>query len=184
MAIITTKGGEEKFTFLTGAQRGTDSEKPIFDWNPPEQVEYAHISRLFREGQAPVMRLTRKYNGVAFEIEQGEPIVGKVPFSEQDWSMIPDIMINRLGGLFWRGAQKYSRDNWKKGMNLARTFSSMFRHMVYWWAGDTSEDHLAAVIWNATVLMWTENEIHEGRLPAELADCGPMKGFRSDTKEV
>lgn len=179
MTTIITKGGEEKEVFETGAVRGSDENKPILDWRQPTRVPWSSKTTVFDNGKT----LTREsfiYNDVGFDIERGDIIVGKVPYKEQDQSMIPDIMINRLGGLFWRGAQKYSRDNWKKGMNLARTFSSMFRHMVYWWAGDTGEDHLAAVIWNATVLMWTENEIAEGRLPESLADLGPMKGFKRD----
>ena len=176
--MIKTKGGEEKTTFSTGAVRGTDADKPIFDWNPPEKMGNL-VTTMYDDGSWTDIQ-QYEYNNVQFTVEKSKPIVGKVPWAEQDTSMIPTIMLNRLGGLFWRGAQKYNRDNWKKGMNLARTFSSLFRHMVYWWAGDTSEDHLAAVIWNATVLMWTENEIHEGRLPQELADIGPMKGFKRD----
>ena len=171
---IKTKGGESIETFPTGAVRGSDADKPIFDWNPPQRQPnwLGHAENINGEGYL-IQSFT--YNGVGFTVERKEPIVGKVPYQEQDTSMIPEIMLNRLGGLYWRGAQKYKRNNWKKGMNLARTFSSMFRHMVYWWAGDTSEDHLAAIIWNATTLMWTENEIHEGRLPQEFADLGPMK---------
>lgn len=166
---IKTKGGEEKLTFPTGAQRGTEEGKPKFDQVKPMYL--FTMTDMLRENQQTDVY---SYNEQSFGVECGKPIYGKVPYQEQDSSMIPDIMINRLGGLFWRGAQKYNRDNWKKGMSMARTFGSLFRHMVYWWAGDTSEDHLAAVIWNATVLMWTENEVAEGRLPADLADCGPM----------
>ena len=167
---VETKGGEDIAEFSTGAVRGTENGKPRFDDIKPEVVSLPY--RLM-DG----FGLRMKYNGWEFLVERCKPINFSLPFQETDTSMIPNLMLNRLGGLFWRGAQKYSRDNWKKGINLSRTFGSMFRHAIYYWAGDTSEDHLAAIIWNATVLMWTEREIASGNLPNDLADCGPMNGW-------
>lgn len=178
---VETKGGEEINAFSTGAVRGSDTNKPIFDWNPPQFITMGLASYSNEDGVHEIKHY--KYNNVGFTVDHySDAIINfYLPFQETDTSMIPDILLNRLGGLFWRGAQKYSRDNWKKGMSMARTFSSMFRHVIYWWAGDTSEDHLAAIVWNATVLMWTEHSIAVGGLPDELADLGPMKGFKHDS---
>lgn len=156
---IKTKGGEVKQIFATGAQRGLDENKPMWHRIPIYLLDVAQ----------------QAYGGSPLIVDSDDPpITGTVPFEESDSSMIPELMINRLSGLYWRGAQKYSRDNWKRGISLYRTYGSMFRHMIQWAAGDTSEDHLAAIIWNATTLMWTENAIGGGKLPKELADYGPM----------
>lgn len=95
---------------------------------------------------------------------------------------IPPEMLKRLGELYRRGAEKYSDtdasphdQNWMRGMPLSRYYASMFRHMLDWAEGDTEEDHLAAIIWNATGIMWTETAIREGRLPAYLGDFGPVR---------
>lgn len=175
---VETKGGEEINAFSTGAVRGSDTNKPQFDYITPEFMD---IHPAYDKDNKRIDMATYRYNNLNFTVFLGEPINFYLPFQETDTSMIPDILLNRLGGLFWRGAQKYSRDNWKKGMSMARTFSSLFRHVIYWWAGDTSEDHLAAIVWNATVLMWTEHSIAVGGLPDELADLGPMKGFKHDS---
>lgn len=172
---VETKSGEKIQTFSTGAIRGDEDNKPQFIENGFQWAGY----------NLDTGKIYFAYNGTPAEADVNNPPINyALPWSETDTSMIPDLMLNRVGGLFWRGAQKYSRDNWKKGMSMARTFSSMFRHMIYWWAGDTSEDHLSAVIWNATVLMWTEAQVVNHVLPDNLADCGPMKGYKRDTGKV
>lgn len=84
--------------------------------------------------------------------------------------LIPQLMIDRLAALYSRGEVKYGANNWQKGIDMMRTFGSLLRHAYAWVLGDTSEDHLAAVIWNATALMWLEAEIAEHNRPSELDD--------------
>ena len=54
----------------------------------------------------------------------------------------------RLAKHYERGAYKYDQRNWEKGLSSSRCFDSAIRHMVRQIAGDRTEDHLAAAIWN------------------------------------
>ena len=72
------------------------------------------------------------------------------------YDLIPSGPLHRLADLYARGALKYDDNNWMKGQPYSRTYASLFRHMMQWREGDRSEDHLAAVAWNAFSLMWYE----------------------------
>lgn len=71
-------------------------------------------------------------------------------------SLISPVLIHRLGVLLQKGAEHYGADNWAKGMPYRRTADSMIRHIFQWLAGDTEEDHLAAVCFGAMCLMTYE----------------------------
>ena len=162
MTLFKTLGGEVKQQFTTGAQRGSEEDKLRFEMLPVSEL----------------VRLAKIYSRPSAKLhidDTAEPLTGYCPVEETDESLIPALALNRLGGSFWRGAFKYGRDNWQQGIPLLRVYASLFRHMIMWFVGDTTEDHLAAVIWNASVLVWTENEIAMGHLPKALANAGPLK---------
>jgi hypothetical protein len=75
-----------------------------------------------------------------------------VPYSEQ--------ILTRFADLMARGAEKYDARNWEKANSekeLARYYSSAFRHFMQWLTGETDEDHAAAVMFNimcAETLKW------------------------------
>lgn len=73
------------------------------------------------------------------------------------YDLIPVQPLKRLADLYMRGAIKYDDNNWQKGQPYSRAYASLFRHMIAWREGDRSEDHLAAVAWNAFALMWYED---------------------------
>ncbi len=59
--------------------------------------------------------------------------------------------IRRVAELLGRGARKYGDRNWEKAAGeaeLGRFKASALRHMYQWLEGDTSEDHMAAVVFN------------------------------------
>lgn len=59
--------------------------------------------------------------------------------------------MTRVAELLARGAEKYDERNWEKAEGSAeysRFRSSAARHMAQWLAGDTDEDHAAAVVFN------------------------------------
>lgn len=89
-------------------------------------------------------------------------------------SRIPPIAIRKLAKRFEDGAIKYPDHdgipNWMRGIPLSRFFDAVCRHAMQAAEGDAREDHLGAVLWNASAWAWTENEINEGRLPIELND--------------
>jgi len=66
-----------------------------------------------------------------------------IPYSE--------LMLTRWAELLRKGAIKYSRRNWEKADSieeLDRAKASAFRHFMQWFAGETDEDHAAAVFFN------------------------------------
>lgn len=101
------------------------------------------------------MKYKTKDSGEREEFETGsrrDTQEGKPRFD-----LIPTGPLTRLAHLYGRGAEKYDDWNWAKGQPLSRVYASMFRHMIAWREGDRSEDHLAAVAWNAFALMHFED---------------------------
>lgn len=86
------------------------------------------------------------------------------------FDLIPVGPLTRLANLYARGAEKYGDHNWQKGMPISRCYASLFRHLMQWVAGDQQEDHLAAVVFNAFAIMFYEEQVDQGKLPAELKD--------------
>lgn len=80
--------------------------------------------------------------------------------------------LHRLAVHYARGAEKYADRNWEKGQQTGWLVSSLCRHFKKLVAGDTDEDHGAAVLWNAFALMHHIPRIADGRLPRELDDYG------------
>lgn len=65
--------------------------------------------------------------------------------------------LRRLSARYKYGFIKYgASDNYKKGLPASDCIDSCFRHLVAYLEGDNSEDHLAAVAWNAFCIMEME----------------------------
>ena len=84
------------------------------------------------------------------------------------YHLIPPDALRALAKRFEDGARAYGDNNWQQGFPLGRLIDSINRHLLALAEGDDSEDHAAAIMWNAAAWIWTEKEIKEGRLPAEL----------------
>lgn len=85
-------------------------------------------------------------------------------------SHLPTRALLRASRRFEDGAAKYDAHNWRKGIPLSRYVDSMNRHTWLFMQGDTSEDHLGAISWNALCLSETFDLISEGKLPQSLND--------------
>src|ERR1700736_4429046 len=72
------------------------------------------------------------------------------------FDLIPVEPLTRLAALYARGAAKYGEGNYEKGMPFQRVIASLLRHVYAWMDGEQTEDHLAAVAWNAFALMFFE----------------------------
>lgn len=73
------------------------------------------------------------------------------------FDLIPTEPLTRLADLYERGARKYGDSNWRLANTeeeIARFKQSAWRHFVSWSAGDDSEDHAAAVMFNLMGYMW------------------------------
>jgi hypothetical protein len=86
------------------------------------------------------------------------------------FDLIPARPYKRLAVHYEAGSLKYEPRGWEKGLPLARFLDSLERHLNAFKAGDRTEDHLAAIIWNAFGYIETEARVEEGRLPKELYD--------------
>lgn len=72
-------------------------------------------------------------------------------------SQIPYHSLERVGRIFDEGANKYGKDNWKKGVDdkeyIEERTNHAIRHLMLWANGDRNEDHLAKVAWFALTTM-------------------------------
>jgi Domain of unknown function (DUF5664) len=76
----------------------------------------------------------------------------------------------RVGEWLRLGAVKYGERNYEKGMPISRCIQSLCRHLMYYRQGNRSEDHLAAIVFNASAIIHYEEMIKRGVLPKELDD--------------
>jgi nucleoside 2-deoxyribosyltransferase len=89
--------------------------------------------------------------------------------------LISPHAMNRLGE--WlrfacedRLPHPYPARNWEKGLPFSSTIASIQRHVEKFKLGDTSEDHVAAILFGGMALAHFEEEIKAGRLPPTLDD--------------
>lgn len=91
------------------------------------------------------------------------------------FDLIPTLPYRRLAQHYENGAVKYGDRNWQKGQNLMRFLDSAERHLNSLKAGEPTEDHAIAAVWNLFAYVWTLEEIETGRLPKELDDRPPCE---------
>ena len=77
--------------------------------------------------------------------------------------LLPFDLLERVSKWYGLGAEKYGDNNWRLGQPKREVMGSLIRHLTKYMKGDTDEDHLSAVIWNAFSLMnvdeyYKENE--------------------------
>jgi hypothetical protein len=109
-------------------------------------------------------------SGARRDTQDGKPRFG----------LIPTYPLKRLAMHYTNGAVKYGENNWTKGIQSSRTWESLERHVQAYKEGDKSEDHLAAIAWNAFAIIWTEKfkpHLHDLAeylcWPAEEGQDGP-----------
>jgi len=67
--------------------------------------------------------------------------------------LISPFALERLAQHYANGAKKYAPRNWEKGMPYSRYMNSAMRHVNSIMQNDTTEDHLAAAVWNLMAIM-------------------------------
>ena len=80
-------------------------------------------------------------SGMRRDVQEGKPI----------YTLIDADFLYRLAMHLTKGAEKYGRENWRLANSeeeLQRFKDSALRHMFQWLAGETDEDHMAAVAFN------------------------------------
>lgn len=73
--------------------------------------------------------------------------------------LLPPVTILRLARHYEAGAKKYGDRNWEKGIPSHSFADSAIRHLLRYMDGDTSEDHLAAVLFNVCGLIYNEEKM-------------------------
>jgi len=88
-----------------------------------------------------------------------EPIEDKN--TKRDYTLMPLEYEERIIDRFQFGAEKYARDDWKSygPPERLKQYASLHRHLRQAQRGDTDEDHLAAVIIQAIILMHIEKSL-------------------------
>lgn len=75
------------------------------------------------------------------------------------FSPMPMNALLRIAKRYEYGALKYGKSEaFKDGLPVKDCFDSAMRHLIQYMNGDNSEDHLAAVCWNAMAMMYMEEE--------------------------
>lgn len=97
-----------------------------------------------RLAPAPVKDNIRSFStGAVRDTDEGKPRMGLLPLD----------LLKRVAKHYQIGAEKYKPDNWRKGQPKDATMDSLLRHLESYRIGETDEDHLSAVIWNAFSMM-------------------------------
>lgn len=78
------------------------------------------------------------------------------------YDLIPPEALLRLALLYTRGAKKYDARNWEKGQPVSVLMASLMRHLEAYRLGERTEDHMAAVAWNAFAIMTFEERARKG----------------------
>jgi len=113
------------------------------------------------QGPLPDTGARRSWDtGAVRDASEGKPEITQI---------YPEALL-RLAKRGTDGAKKYEDYNFTKGIPLKTYVDSLYRHLAAYQSMDTSEDHLAAIMWNAMGLMFTEDRISDGSLPPELDD--------------
>lgn len=86
------------------------------------------------------------------------------------YGCIPQVMLDEVAKVLTKGAARYGRDNFSKGMPFSRVMDSLLRHVFAYRRGERDEPHLAQAICNLTFLILYEDLITKGKLPKELDD--------------
>jgi len=86
------------------------------------------------------------------------------------YDLISPIALRELAIHYERGAEKYMDRNWEKGLPLSRHLNSALRHLQNFLAGDRTEDHLSACVFNCFAITHVLAMIQDGKLPKELND--------------
>ncbi len=73
------------------------------------------------------------------------------------YDLIPPIALKRLAAHYEKGAAKYNDHNWTKGIPSSRFMDSLVRHANEYRLGERTEDHLAAILFNAMGIMFNED---------------------------
>jgi hypothetical protein len=86
------------------------------------------------------------------------------------YDLISFLALDRIAGVYERGAQKYSDRNWEQGIPISRNIDSALRHIAQFMIGENDEDHLAQAAWNLIAALHFHEGIKRGLYNEDLDD--------------
>jgi len=113
---------------------------------PGQEVNFS----LFLPEEEPMTEFVTKDSGKRQEFSTG--MKRDVQDDKPRYDLIDRTLLKRWAELMARGAQKYGDNNWRKAATqeeMDRFGASLLRHTFQLLDGDRSEDHAAAVCFNA-----------------------------------
>lgn len=124
---------------------------------PPEDIMKMNSSRgvfeFLQRQTTPIAELSTPTAEQAMRFNEG-----KVQLS---YLLSAPHAMRGLARVFENGAEKYARDNWKKGLPTTKLVDSMSRHLLAFFNGEDRDPesglpHVHHVLWNALILaeMW------------------------------
>lgn len=72
------------------------------------------------------------------------------------YDLLSPVALQAYAERMGMGVAAHGERNWERGMPMSAVIRHLMRHLVLWMAGDKSDDHLAAVIWNAAAAVHFE----------------------------
>lgn len=108
--------------------------------------------------------------GAVRDTDQNKPAMETLP-----WDLMDRVAVH-----YDRGGAKYGYNNYRLGQPKSAAFGSLMRHARKYFMGDTSEDHLSAIIWNAFSLMHTDVYYPNDKNLNNLQDYKKMIGGNDD----
>lgn len=114
-----------------------------------EENAYTYTDEMFYGrylGEVGVEPIRQFSTGAVRDTDQNKPAMETLP-----WDLMDRVAVH-----YDRGGAKYGYNNYRLGQPKSAAFGSLMRHARKYFMGDTSEDHLSAIIWNAFSLMHTD----------------------------
>lgn len=92
------------------------------------------------------------------EVRETSPTGGQKGQKPEQYSMIPVDALAEVARVYAFGAQKYDRDNWRKGYPWHNSYDALLRHCNAFWGGETFDPesgyhHLAHAVFHCFTLI-------------------------------
>ena len=100
---------------------------------------------------------------------------------EIHYDLLPIECLKRVAYHYTKGAEKYSKDNWKKGVPTERWIEGAWRHWAKYLLGMKDEDHLSALVFNVFGIIY--NEEVEFDLNKYIEDIKSAPGSKAGSLE-
>lgn len=83
------------------------------------------------------------------------------------FSMLPPKALGTVARVYGYGAEKYERDNWRKGYAWSLSYDALHRHLAAFWSGEDIDPesglpHLAHAAFHVLTLLTFSEEFPEG----------------------